>query len=73
MTKQPLRNPVRNRLCNHVYERDTILAELEMNRCIRCPNVGCSNKNITVEDLVADIKTRRDMLNAEKGKQKRKI
>ncbi|XP_063621039.1 E3 SUMO-protein ligase NSE2-like [Cydia splendana] len=44
ITKKPIEDPVRNRLCNHVYERASIMQLLSVNRRTKCPVVGCSNK-----------------------------
>lgn len=55
LTKRPLENPCRNRLCNHVYGMDSVVEALQTNTRLRCPIVGCPNKEwVRVADLVAD-------------------
>ncbi|XP_061709583.1 E3 SUMO-protein ligase NSE2-like [Cydia pomonella] len=44
ITKKPIEDPVRNSLCNHVYERASIMQLLSVNRKTRCPVAGCGNK-----------------------------
>lgn len=43
-TKRPLREPLVNRMCDHIYEKATIFELLESNRRVRCPVVGCRNR-----------------------------
>uniref|UniRef100_A0A2M3ZCB6 E3 SUMO-protein ligase NSE2 n=1 Tax=Anopheles braziliensis TaxID=58242 RepID=A0A2M3ZCB6_9DIPT len=40
--KKPLEVPVRNMVCNHVYEKSSIEQLLKMNANTRCPVVGCA-------------------------------
>lgn len=55
LTKNPLVHPVRNKLCNHVYEKSSITEAIQMNRRTRCPAVGCPNKKcLELADLVED-------------------
>lgn len=35
ITKNPIRDPVRNKLCKHIYDRESITSAIEMNRRIR--------------------------------------
>lgn len=45
LTKNPLINPVRNKLCKHVYEKTSITEAIRMNSRTRCPVMGCGNKH----------------------------
>ncbi|GAB0094950.1 E3 SUMO-protein ligase NSE2 [Sergentomyia squamirostris] len=54
-TKKPLQNPVRNKTCNHVYDRDCLKNIIKLNNRVRCPYVGCSNKSrLRMEDVEED-------------------
>nr|XP_026486314.1 E3 SUMO-protein ligase NSE2-like [Vanessa tameamea] len=52
ITLKPIENPVRNIICNHVYERDVIHSYMQRKRGAKCPVVGCvsqqplQNKNL---------------------------
>lgn len=52
ISKMPIKVPVMNRKCNHVYDKQTILATLAGKPIMRCPNMGCTNKRVTADDLV---------------------
>jgi SUMO ligase MMS21 Smc5/6 complex component len=42
-TKQPIRDPVRNNRCNHVYDRTAIMDAMKANKRTKCAYVGCTN------------------------------
>ncbi|XP_053675578.1 E3 SUMO-protein ligase NSE2-like [Anopheles nili] len=42
ITKRPLEVPVRNKQCNHVYEKHAIEEMLKLNPRTRCPVMGCA-------------------------------
>jgi SUMO ligase MMS21 Smc5/6 complex component len=44
LTKGPIRDPVRNIRCNHVYDKASIHNAIRANKNIKCAYVGCSNK-----------------------------
>ncbi|KAG4073629.1 hypothetical protein HA402_000853 [Bradysia odoriphaga] len=53
ITKGPLVRPVRNKHCNHIYGYQSVIDSLAINRRLRCPMVGCSNKTYVIEqDLI---------------------
>ncbi|XP_058067086.1 E3 SUMO-protein ligase NSE2-like [Anopheles bellator] len=52
ITKRPLEVPVRNRQCNHVYEKDVIEDMLKKNANTRCPVVGCPEPNFIQPKLL---------------------
>lgn len=53
-TKCRLRDPLVNRKCQHVYERATIMELLSKNKRIRCPVVGCRNRDYIMKDHLYD-------------------
>lgn len=65
ITKGTIKNPVRNRICNHIYDKDSITEAIRIseNKRVRCPTVGCSNKNsVKVTDLVEDRELKRKFM-----------
>lgn len=55
ISKTQILDPVRNKRCNHVYERSTIEAAIKLNKRLRCAYMGCSNKfHVTLSDLEDD-------------------
>ena len=58
VTKRPIKNPVRNTLCNHLYDRESITRLTQMNPKTKCPIAGCSNKqSVSVDQLETDFET----------------
>uniref|UniRef100_A0A2M4BZX4 E3 SUMO-protein ligase NSE2 n=1 Tax=Anopheles marajoara TaxID=58244 RepID=A0A2M4BZX4_9DIPT len=67
IVKKPLEVPVRNMVCNHVYEKSSIEQLLKMNANTRCPVVGCvaqgavSAQHLKLdEQLMRKLRRRRD-------------
>lgn len=55
LTKQRMTNPVRNTLCNHHYEKSSILEAINISAGLRCPVAGCGNKQaVKQQHLVED-------------------
>nr|CAI5865191.1 unnamed protein product [Callosobruchus analis] len=55
MTKKVIRNPYRNKRCNHVYEYNSIVDYVKQQRHrAKCPYIGCTNHNLRITDLVVD-------------------
>ncbi|OZC05296.1 hypothetical protein X798_07732 [Onchocerca flexuosa] len=57
-TKQDIKDPVQNMICKHVYDRESVLAnirECKKRRLLcQCPVSGCPNKKLlTMSDMVA--------------------
>jgi len=42
-TKALIRNPVRNKMCGHIYDREYVHGLIKNNIGIRCPVAGCAN------------------------------
>merc|ERR1711874_591800 len=51
-------DPVRNKKCNHIYEKATILQSIDVARqngkSVRCPYMGCNCRDFKKTDLVKD-------------------
>ncbi|KAH8420319.1 hypothetical protein KR009_009205, partial [Drosophila setifemur] len=43
-TKALMRNPLRNKMCGHIYEWNSVLPLIKDNIGIMCPFMGCANK-----------------------------
>lgn len=54
LTKQRMQNPVRNTLCNHHYEKSSILEAIKMTKRLRCPVAGCGNKEFVIQQHLVD-------------------
>eukprot|EP00980_Cylindrotheca_fusiformis_P028292 scaffold22589_cov138-Cylindrotheca_fusiformis.AAC.55 len=57
ITAMLLQEPVRNKVCHHVYSKHAIQQYLQRNR--KCPCVGCGNTNVTLSQLEDDMATAR--------------
>ncbi|XP_032580765.1 E3 SUMO-protein ligase NSE2 isoform X2 [Drosophila sechellia] len=44
-SKALIKNPVRNKICGHVYDRDSVMLIIKDNIGIRCPVLGCANRS----------------------------
>nr|CAH7759161.1 unnamed protein product [Callosobruchus chinensis] len=55
MTKKVIKNPYRNKRCNHVYEYNSIVDYVKQQRHrAKCPYIGCTNHKLRIVDLVVD-------------------
>lgn len=54
LTKQRMRNPVRNAICKHHYEKSSILEAISLNKRLRCPVAGCGNKEFVKQQHLMD-------------------
>ena len=58
ITKKEIVEPVRNKKCNHVYEKSTIYSMIDLARenskPVRCPYMGCNCRDFKKTDLVKD-------------------
>ena len=53
ITRQEMTDPVRNTLCGHTYERNSILQLVSKNSKTKCPMAGCANKSpVTQNHLI---------------------
>ncbi|XP_058121963.1 E3 SUMO-protein ligase NSE2-like isoform X2 [Anopheles coustani] len=63
ITKRPLVIPVRNKQCNHVYEKSAIEEMLQMNRKTRCPVMGCAAQGFVQPQLLeVDVKLQQQLM-----------
>ncbi|XP_017082259.2 E3 SUMO-protein ligase NSE2-like [Drosophila eugracilis] len=54
-SKALMKNPVRNKNCGHIYDRDSVMLIIKDNIGVRCPVLGCANKTyIQPSHLVED-------------------
>merc|ERR1712192_202904 len=58
ITKKQITEPVRNKKCNHIYEKATIYGMIDQARenqkPVRCPYMGCNQRDFKKTDLVKD-------------------
>ncbi|XP_003704077.1 E3 SUMO-protein ligase NSE2 [Megachile rotundata] len=59
ISKKRIVDPVKNTLCGHTYDRDSITQILKINKKTRCPVVGCKSKEfVLLSHLRTDIVTK---------------
>ncbi|XP_050424979.1 uncharacterized protein LOC126836049 isoform X2 [Adelges cooleyi] len=51
-TRQPITRPIRNKLCNHIYDQDSVELMFHARSVVPCPYIGCTNKHFTKKDLL---------------------
>uniref|UniRef100_A0A8C7KG46 E3 SUMO-protein ligase NSE2 n=1 Tax=Oncorhynchus kisutch TaxID=8019 RepID=A0A8C7KG46_ONCKI len=58
LTQVEMVNPMKNKKCNHHYDRDAIMgmikARQNQKKKLRCPVVGCGNTDVKQGDLILD-------------------
>ena len=55
ITRKEMTDPVKNTLCGHTYERNSIMQLISINSKQKCPMAGCANKNpVTQNHLIAN-------------------
>lgn len=54
ITKKPILIPFRNKVCSHVYEKDSILAYIRKKKKAKCPYVGCTNSVVKKDSMELD-------------------
>ncbi|XP_073703254.1 E3 SUMO-protein ligase NSE2 [Garra rufa] len=67
LTQVEMVNPVKNKKCNHYYDREAILemikARHKNKKKFRCPKVGCGNTDVQESDLELDLVMKRMIQN----------
>lgn len=53
-TRQPITKPVRNKVCKHIYDQDSVDQMFMSKSFIHCPYIGCTNKRFTKTDILSD-------------------
>uniref|UniRef100_A0A182XYS2 E3 SUMO-protein ligase NSE2 n=1 Tax=Anopheles stephensi TaxID=30069 RepID=A0A182XYS2_ANOST len=65
ITKRPLEVPVRNKQCNHVYEKTAIEQLLVQNPRTRCPVMGCAAQGYVQRQLLElDVRLQKELMRA---------
>lgn len=65
ITKRPLEVPVRNKQCNHVYEKTGIEQLLDQNPRTRCPVMGCAAQGYVQRELLElDVRLQMQLMRA---------
>ncbi|XP_026729798.1 E3 SUMO-protein ligase NSE2-like [Trichoplusia ni] len=55
ITKRPIADPVKNTVCGHVYERESIMNLIKTKSRTKCPVAGCGNRApVVANQLVSD-------------------
>ncbi|CAH2074964.1 unnamed protein product, partial [Iphiclides podalirius] len=55
ITKRPIVDPVRNKLCGHIYEKEAVVEFIAMGKKMKCPVAGCGNReNLVPMHLISD-------------------
>ncbi|KAK2579558.1 hypothetical protein KPH14_010857 [Odynerus spinipes] len=56
ISKTRIKDPIKNTVCGHTYDRENIMSLLKVNRKTRCPMVGCKSKQyIEIANLQTDV------------------
>ncbi|OAD57334.1 E3 SUMO-protein ligase NSE2 [Eufriesea mexicana] len=59
ISKKRIVDPVKNTICDHTYDRESITQILKINKKTRCPVIGCkSTEFVTLAHLRTDIVTK---------------
>ncbi|XP_067012324.1 E3 SUMO-protein ligase NSE2 [Anabrus simplex] len=66
-TMKQMVDPVRNKLCGHVYDMTSITEIMHKKRSIKCPVVGCTVSSFTKKDLEPDSEMRRILQRQSQG------
>ncbi|CAO1413203.1 unnamed protein product [Diamesa tonsa] len=63
ITKKLITNPVRNNICKHIYDLESITVAIRNSRKCRCPYIGCSSRAyLTPESLIEDRELKRKIM-----------
>ncbi|XP_053602131.1 E3 SUMO-protein ligase NSE2-like isoform X4 [Plodia interpunctella] len=55
ITKKPIEDPVKNTVCGHIYEKNSIMNLIHRNNRTKCPVAGCGNRGpIQKQHLLTD-------------------
>ncbi|CAI6347653.1 unnamed protein product [Macrosiphum euphorbiae] len=50
-TRQPITKPVRNKVCKHIYDLESVNQMFQSKMFVSCPYIGCTNNRFTKTDL----------------------
>lgn len=62
ISKRPISDPVRNKICKHIYDKQSIMDAIKVNSRLRCPYVGCNNRKVDPNDLEEDRELKRKFM-----------
>ncbi|XP_042870386.1 E3 SUMO-protein ligase NSE2-like [Penaeus japonicus] len=65
ISMKQMTDPVRNKICGHVYERSSVVNMIKQNRRkgFSCPNVGCENRErLKMENLEDALDVKREIV-----------
>lgn len=54
-TRQPITKPVRNKICKHIYDQDSVDQMFIGKSFVYCPYIGCTNRHFTKSDILSDV------------------
>ncbi|CAK1603790.1 unnamed protein product [Parnassius mnemosyne] len=55
ITKRPIVDPVKNTVCGHIYEKESIMELINMRKSLKCPVAGCGNRApLLQQHLISD-------------------
>ena len=55
VSKKPIERPVRNTICKHVYDKDSIMKFISSSSNPRCPTMGCMNRTALAAQVLEDV------------------
>lgn len=59
-TLKLIKKPVRNKICKHIYDQESIDKMFQGKLFMSCPLVGCSNKRFTKKDILYNLNSSDD-------------
>ncbi|XP_028174391.1 E3 SUMO-protein ligase NSE2-like [Ostrinia furnacalis] len=54
ITKRPIVDPMKNSVCGHVYEKQSIMELIKRKASAKCPVAGCGNRGPMGSQLISD-------------------
>lgn len=51
-TRKPITKPVCNKVCQHIYDENSVNQMFQAKSFVSCPYIGCGNKRFTKKDLM---------------------
>lgn len=69
ITRLAIKNAVKSTVCHHVYDKDSIEGYIQQRVAankptVKCPQAGCTNKNMTRDELIPDDEINSIILNS---------
>lgn len=59
ISRQNIKFAIKSNVCGHIYDKEVILNYFQQrkNKTVKCPQAGCANKNMKLDELVDDEET----------------